>query len=716
MAIKLYYNKNTYQLITIDDGGESIVVGDDGGKEFQFYFGTGTELSDYVNDVTIPVNFLGRAVIERPDGEVTNELYLTPQSGYFKLIITDWISQVEGNLEITTRLKVSDGDGGYVVYPFTVATIPVEAGVAPGDDTIEDAQYQALLDAVNAIPTGTTPFQQIILYNAAGNAIATYNGTNIIWAYRGINAEMFENLFVEVTANGNIANGDVVQYDSAIGASGKIRAKKAVASEINANPKLILGVATNAISNGQDGTVNWFGEINGINTTGYTAGQIVYYASESATPGQFTATKPTAPNVQIELGIVKVVHGTQGVIKIRPCFGMFLSELHDIHVNGHVFVGGETIMFNIATNRYEIYDLGGKVVEIEGRIGLVETGLGTAEGAIDAVELRLDTAEDDIDDLEEANMVKSIARTGTNLITLTFYDNTTSNILTLAELKSFIGEATQSLNGLMSITDKQRLDALHAMLGVTADADNVVNTINEIMEIFETYPEGANILEALNGKANKIDVYTKPETYTQQEINALFDNLSSVKGLKSTLLTPTELSNGDTISTNLLTNNGAYIVFTATDTSTEEIDSDTVPVSTIKNGKKFVFFDNQEIVFTIGSTTSTFETSENITLKINLLYLYNENVQAVDVEFDGSLTNYLLSQTNVQEAIEKIDEELNKTQTDLDNKVDKTSIIDNLTTNDATKPLSAKQGKALKDLVDTTVGNIDAILDSILGV
>ena len=181
-------------------------------------------------------------------------------------------------------------------------------------------------------------------------------------------------------------------------------------------------------------------------------------------------------------------------------------------------------------------------------------------------------------------------------------------------------------------------------------------------------------------------------------------------------MTPTELSNGDTISTNLLTNNGAYIVFTATDTSTEEIDSDTVPVSTIKNGKKFVFFDNQEIVFTIGSTTSTFETSENITLKINLLYLYNENVQAVDVEFDGSLTNYLLSQTNVQEAIEKIDEELNKTQTDLDNKVDKTSIIDNLTTNDATKPLSAKQGKALKDLVDTTVGNIDAILDSILGV
>ena len=49
-------------------------------------------------------------------------------------------------------------------------------------------------------------------------------------------------------------------------------------------------------------------------------------------------------------------------------------------------------------------------------------------------------------------------------------------------------------------------------------------------------------------------------------------------------------------------------------------------------------------------------------------------------------------------------------------KVDKTSIVDNLTTNDAKKVLSAKQGKALKDLVDTTVGNIEDILDSILGV
>ena len=75
----------------------------------------------------------------------------------------------------------------------------------------------------------------------------------------------------------------------------------------------------------------------------------------------------------------------------------------------------------------------------------------------------------------------------------------------------------------------------------------------------------------------------------------MLDNLSSVKGVKSNLLTPTELSNGDTIATNLLTNNGAYVIFTATNVATDEIDSDTVPVSTYVTNKKFVFLYNQEI-------------------------------------------------------------------------------------------------------------------------
>ena len=42
---------------------------------------------------------------------------------------------------------------------------------------------------------------------------------------------------------------------------------------------------------------------------------------------------------------------------------------------------------------------------------------------------------------------------------------------------------------------------------------------------------------------------------------------------------------------------------------------------------------------------------------------------------------------------------------DVEDCVKKTDIVDNLTTNDATKVLSAKQGKALKDALDTLNGS-----------
>ena len=76
--------------------------------------------------------------------------------------------------------------------------------------------------------------------------------------------------------------------------------------------------------------------------------------------------------------------------------------------------------------------------------------------------------------------------------------------LTKENLGIVIGNATQSLAGLMSGTDKKHLDTLVALL--EEDDDNVVNTINEILAIFNQYPEGAEILSVLSEKLNKNDL------------------------------------------------------------------------------------------------------------------------------------------------------------------------------------------------------------------
>ncbi|MFA5720579.1 MAG: hypothetical protein WC939_05950, partial [Acholeplasmataceae bacterium] len=121
---------------------------------------------------------------------------------------------------------------------------------------------------------------------------------------------------------------------------------------------------------------------------------------------------------------------------------------------------------------------------------------------IDDVETNIDETEADILALETANMIKSITRSGSNLFTITYYDDTTSSLLTLAELKTFIGEATQSLSGLMSAQDKTDIDTLMALFD--SDGDSVVNTIAEILAIFENYPEGVDLVTALAGKVDKV--------------------------------------------------------------------------------------------------------------------------------------------------------------------------------------------------------------------
>src|SRR5690554_100017 len=72
------------------------------------------------------------------------------------------------------------------------------------------------------------------------------------------------------------------------------------------------------------------------------------------------------------------------------------------------------------------------------------------------------------------------------------------NIL-LGEFKQALGEATQSVAGLLSAEDKTHLDGLVALLE-TNDDNNVVDTIGEILDIFQNYPEGADLVTVLQGK------------------------------------------------------------------------------------------------------------------------------------------------------------------------------------------------------------------------
>ena len=86
-----------------------------------------------------------------------------------------------------------------------------------------------------------------------------------------------------------------------------------------------------------------------------------------------------------------------------------------------------------------------------------------------------------------------------------------NNVLSLTqteiktEIEKIILTATSTANGFMSKEDKLHLDTLYRLLDEASnDADSFVNTISEILAILNQYPEGTNLINALNGKVDKV--------------------------------------------------------------------------------------------------------------------------------------------------------------------------------------------------------------------
>lgn len=82
----------------------------------------------------------------------------------------------------------------------------------------------------------------------------------------------------------------------------------------------------------------------------------------------------------------------------------------------------------------------------------------------------------------------------------------------LSNLRSILGLASSSAQGLMSSDDKNHLDALYALLGDESDSDAVVNTIKEVLAIFAQYPEGVTLANALASKVSFADVINNLES------------------------------------------------------------------------------------------------------------------------------------------------------------------------------------------------------------
>jgi hypothetical protein len=241
----------------------------------------------------------------------------------------------------------------------------------------------------------------------------------------------------------------------------------------------------------------------------------------------------------------------------------------------------------------------------------------------------------------------------------------------LAEFKTAIGEATAILSGLMSATDKSRLDALHALLGVESDANDVVNTINEVLAIFNNYPEGADLVNALSGKVDRVEGKDLSENDFTDILKAKLDSLLSgdnyydktyidalkdLNGWSSALLTETALTNDGVITKATLSDYDVIKLFVI-NTTTGEIDTDSFDTSIgLVDNYKYVFFDNDDIYLSIADPNCTF--TDNIGgYQLKIIGQKYEAQDAENVNYDKTVKN-LLEAENVQDAIDEIADEV----------------------------------------------------------
>ena len=259
-----------------------------------------------------------------------------------------------------------------------------------------------------------------------------------------------------------------------------------------------------------------------------------------------------------------------------------------------------------------------------------------------------------------------------------------SSDIGLSDFKTALGNATDLLAGLMSATDKARLDALHAMLEEDTEND-VVDSINEILAIFDQYPEGADFVTALAGKVDKdegkglsTNDYTDADElkvshlpanfttfmgdyYTKDEVLVLLDQLTTAYGLTETAID--ELADDDTVALADLTDYD-YITLVLKHTDTHFIfDGKLIDPASFANDGDFIQLNafeggTQHSYGTLtydGSTNLTFEASDASDTLIVKGYK-KDAVTGLLVKMAHSGTNFLDLSGNAKEDVETLDD------------------------------------------------------------
>ena len=266
------------------------------------------------------------------------------------------VNQLEGVsiIDLLTErdiIPIAKRKGGHFVISKAKEKAYIYTGTTLNDIDWDNAsnwtECGGSIDGTFISPTGVnintvTPYIVTSAGDIGWNAV---DGTFDMKLLSGVTLQAGQELYFYGKATEAISNGDCVQFAGVQG--DHITLKKAVQSEIAVNPMLIIGVATQNISNNAFGYVTGFGKVNGVYTTGFSLGSLLYYDSASTVAGKVTSVVPVAPYRKVLLAtVIKLQTGSDenGIILVRPTFGLKLTDLDDVDGNDTNIVDTDIII------------------------------------------------------------------------------------------------------------------------------------------------------------------------------------------------------------------------------------------------------------------------------------------------------------------------------------------------------------------------------------
>ena len=163
----------------------------------------------------------------------------------------------------------------------------------------------------------------------------------------GVNLQVGQELFLRArnTTGSTVTNGQVVYIN---GSSGNRPTIALADASTAATSDGVIGLATEDITNNQNGYVTVFGLVRDIDTSAFDDGDVLYL---SETAGALTNVEPVSPAHAVRVGECVNSHASVGVVLVNVNTGEHLGDLHDVNLSS--VTDGQALVYNDTSGLWE---------------------------------------------------------------------------------------------------------------------------------------------------------------------------------------------------------------------------------------------------------------------------------------------------------------------------------------------------------------------------